>query len=347
VLSDRRVGETLKQMSRPSDQRLTREVAREICLRTNSAVLVAGSIAQVGDGYSLALKASSCGTEAVLASVEAEAANRNSVLAALHRADGQLRRQLGESLASLQKFNSPLAEATTSSLEALKLYSDGLKERQAKGSLEGIPYLQRAIEIDPTFAQAYASLGTIYANTSQWGPARDSYSRAYELRGRVNERERFLIEFLYLQYVSGESDKTIQVCRQWILSYPGDSYPHTMLGLIQLYSGQFEKAAQEFREALRLGTDTPYSNLMAASRMRVSLNGRQSWRPHRLTRKKERQNTTQALLGGKPRLGTSTEPADMRMRPWPPVMLPPYERESPWPWREPERSATLKGSPNN
>ncbi len=264
VLSDRQVGETLKQMSRPSDQRLTREVAREICLRTNSAVLIVGSISHAGDRYSLALNASSCEDKAVLASVTAESADRSSIPTALHRADEQLRQDLGESLPSLQKFNSPLAEATTSSLEALKLYSVGLKERQTKGSLAGIPHMLRATEIDPTFAQAYARLGSMYFNTSQWGPARDSYQRAYELRGRVSQRERFYIEYSYFQNVSGEFDKAILVCQDWSRSYPGDSYPHSVMGLIHLNLGQIEKAAQEFLESLRLGTDTPYSNLMAA-----------------------------------------------------------------------------------
>jgi len=130
--------------------------------------------------------------------------------------------------------------------------------------LEGIPYMKRAIEIDPNFAQAHASLGAMYVNTSQWRLANGSYTRAYELRSRVSERERFYIEFNYFQYVLGESDKAIQVCQEWIRSYPNDSVPHSRLGMNLLYLGQFEKATQEFLEALRLGTDTPYSNLMAA-----------------------------------------------------------------------------------
>jgi len=264
VISDRRVATTLTEMKRTASERLTREIAREICLRTNSKALIAGSIDQVGDRYMLALKGLNCQTQDIVAGVEAEAENRNSVLPALHEAGTKLRRKLGESLSSLQRFDSPLGEATTSSLEALQTYSRGQAERQAKGSLEGIPYMKRAIEIDPNFAQAHASLGAMYLNTSQWRLADGSYMRAYELRSRASERERFYIEFNYFQYVLGESDKAIQVCQEWIRSYPSDSVPHSRLGGNYLNLGQFEKATQEFREALRLGTDTPYSNLMAA-----------------------------------------------------------------------------------
>jgi eukaryotic-like serine/threonine-protein kinase len=264
VISDQKVATILKEMQKTASERLTREVAREICLRTNSKALIAGSISQISDRYMLALQVLNCQTQDIVASIKAEAENRNSVLPTLHRADAQLRQKLGESLGSLQKFDSPLVEVTTSSLEALQTYSRGQAERQEKGSLEGIPYMKRAIEIDPNFAQAHASLGAMYLNTSQWGLASGSYTRAYELRSRVSERERFYIEFNYFQSVLGESDKAIQVCQEWIRSYPNDSVPHSRLGMNLLYLGQFEKATQEFLEALRLGTDTPYSNLMAA-----------------------------------------------------------------------------------
>ena len=264
LVSDQRIARTLKVMQKPNFERLTEEIAREICLRTNGKALIAGSITPVGDHYRVTLKAVNCQTRDTLTSVVAEAESRTSVVPALHRAGVQLRQQLGESLVSLQKFDIPLVEATTSSLEALQTYSRGLAERQAKGSLEGIPYMQRAIEIDPNFAQAHASLGSMYINTLQWKPATRSYSRAYELLSRVSERERFYIEFNYFQYVSGETDKAAQVCQEWIRSYPNDSVPHSRLGMDLLESGQLEKATREFREALRLGTDTPYSGLMAA-----------------------------------------------------------------------------------
>jgi len=264
VLSQQRVTTTLKQMEKPADERLTVRIAREICLRTNSKALIAGSIALVGERYTFNLRVLDCQNEEILTSVVSEAENRNLVLPALHRADEQLRRNLGESLGSIKAFNVPLAEATTSSLEALQLYSQGQAERQVKGSLAGIPYLKRAIEIDPNFGQAYASLGSMYLNTSQWALAKSSYRSAYALGNRVSERERFYIEFYYFQYITDESDTSIRVCNEWIRSYPNDSIPHSRLGAVFLALGRFEKATQEYREALRLGTDTPYSGAMLA-----------------------------------------------------------------------------------
>jgi eukaryotic-like serine/threonine-protein kinase len=264
VLSQQRVTATLKQMEKAADERLTVKIAREICLRTNSKALIVGSIVLVGEHYRLNLKVLDCQNEEVLTSVGSEAEDRNSVLSALHKADAQLRRNLGESLVSLRAFNLPLAEATTSSLEALQLYSQGQAERQAKGSLAGIPFLKRAIDTDPNFGQAYASLGAMYLNTSQWELAKSSYRNAYELSNRVSERERLYIEFYYFQYITDESDSAIQVCDEWIRSYPTDSIPHSRLGGVFLALGKFDEAAQEYREALRLGTDTPYSGAMLA-----------------------------------------------------------------------------------
>jgi eukaryotic-like serine/threonine-protein kinase len=264
VLSQRRVTATLKQMEKAGDERLTVKNAREICLRTNSKALIAGSIALVGEHYTLNLRVLDCQNEEVLASVGSEAENRSLVLPALHKADEQLRRKLGESLDSLKAFNLPLAEATTSSLEALQLYSQGQAERQTHGSVAGIPYLKRAIDVDHNFGLAYASLGSMYLNTSQWGLAKSSYRSAYELSNRASERERFLIEFYYFRYITDESDTVIRVCDEWIRSYPNDSIPHSRLGSIFLEQGKFDRAAQEYREALRLGTDTPYSGAMVA-----------------------------------------------------------------------------------
>lgn len=262
VLSQRRINATLKQMERAADERLTERTAREICLRTNSKALVAGSISVVGGQYTLNLKALDCQTEETLTSVDTKAENSKLVLPALHRADEQLRRNLGESLASLRSFNLPLADATTSSLEALQLYSKGQAERQAKGSLAGIPYLKRAIDIDPNFEQAYASLGAMYLNTSQWELAKSSSRSAYLLSFRVSERERLYIESFYFQYITNEFPSAIRVYEEWIRSYPNDSIPHSRLGAIYLELGNFDKAVQEYQEALRLGTDTPYSGAM-------------------------------------------------------------------------------------
>lgn len=154
---------------------------------------------------------------------------------------------LGESLDSVQAFSAPLIEATTVSLEALKVYSQGLAERQAKGSLEGIPYMKRAVDIDPNFALAYNRLGAMYANMSQWDLAIESFRRAYQLRSRVSEREKFYIESDYFRYVLDESDNATRVCEDWTRSYPNDSIPHSRLGLLYLGLGQFEKQLKSSR----------------------------------------------------------------------------------------------------
>ena len=192
VLPDQKVTATLKLMNQRPDQRLTQEIAREVCQRTDSKALVTGSIASVGSQYLIALKVSNCQTGDSLAAVETQAEGRDKVLKALGDAGNQLREKLGESLASVQKFDKPLDQATTSSLEALKAYTDAVKPEI--GQAAALPYLKRAVELDPTFARAYASLGTAYAALNQASLAIENYKKAYELRDRVSERERFYIE---------------------------------------------------------------------------------------------------------------------------------------------------------
>ena len=262
VVGDRRITAALKQMEKPVDTRLSHEVAREVCLRTNSKAYVAGSIAQEGDKYQLQLETLDCETGQTIASIEREAAGRNGVIGALNSADDQLRRELGESLSSRQRFNKPLAEATTTSLEALQAFTTGQTLRQQQGSLEALPYLKRAVEIDPNFAMAYAALGATYANTDEAGLSRENLLKAFALRNRVSEWERFYIEVAYHANF-GDTDKTVRMCNEWISTYPADFYPRVRLAAQYVDLGRYQQAAEQLREAIRLAPDNyvPYVNL--------------------------------------------------------------------------------------
>lgn len=264
VVSDRRVASVLKQMGKPVDERLSREIGREVCLRTNGKALIAGSIAQEADGYELQLDALNCATEQTIASVRAQALKPDEVLGALDRADAQLRRKMGESLPSVRKFDKPLAEATTTSLEALQAFSTAQSLRQQKGNTEALPYIQRAVQLDPNFAQAYAILGGMYANLGEPTLARENLERAFELRNRVSEAERYYIEAAYYDTVVGESDQLLQTCQEWIRSYPSDAVPHMRLASQYGLRGRYDEDARELREAIRLAPDspTPYTNLI-------------------------------------------------------------------------------------
>jgi len=258
VLPDRRIAETLKLMNRAANERLTKPIAREICQRTNSKVYVAGSVAQIGHQYLLTLKAISCDTDDTVASVEEKAENNDRVLTALDHASIGLRKKLGESLASLRQHNKPLEEVTTSSLEALQAFSQA-RRSQMTGIGDPIPYLKHALELDPNFAPAYAALGSCYFNLNQTNLAILNYKKAFELRDRVTERERFLIDGLYYGFATGQLDKAIQVYTEWIQTYPEDEIPHATLGVIYSRIGQYEKAANEMRERMRLTSKPDYN----------------------------------------------------------------------------------------
>jgi eukaryotic-like serine/threonine-protein kinase len=266
VLPPARVTATLKAMNRPAGDRLSRTVAREVCLRSNSKVYLAGSIARKGDGYTLTLNALNCATNEVVASTEVVAKDRDAVIPMLGESGKKMRSRLGESLSSLAKFDKNLATATTSSLEALQAYSAGMETLSTKGQAESLPYFQRAISFDPNFASAFTALGACYQALLQWAAARKNYEKAFELRQRVSERERFAIESNYYQNATGETPGVIQTSIEWIRLYPSDSAPHSILGLSYLRSGETEKAAQAFWEAQRLAPNAngPYGNLTAA-----------------------------------------------------------------------------------
>ena len=265
VLADRKVNATLKLMNRAPSERITQEVAREICIRTNSKGLLTGSIASIGSQYLIGLKAVNCQTGDTLASAEATAENRDKVLKALGDVGNELREKLGESLASLEKYNKPLEQATTSSLEALKAFTDGRRLQNEKGDAEALPYHKRALELDPNFARAYAALGVSYSNLNQSGLAAENLKKAYELRERVSERERFYIEATYYGFVTGEVEKANQSYAQLVQAYPDDFAAHTNLGNNLNLLGQYEKAAVETRLSLQTAPGgVAYSNLMAS-----------------------------------------------------------------------------------
>jgi eukaryotic-like serine/threonine-protein kinase len=265
IMSEERIQQTLKLMEQSPDARLTPEIAREVCQRTSSAAVLDGSIAQIGSEYSLILKAVNCATGDSLASSEAQAADKNQVLDALGKAAADIRGKLGESLSTIQQFDTPVEQASTSSLEALQAYSLARKMMGANDFAGSIPILQRAIALDPNFAMAYAVLGTSYTDIGEPALAAVQGQKAYELRDRVSERERFYIDSHYYQYVLGDLDKSTQTYEIWARDYPRDEVPPTNLGFIDGATGQYGKGLAESQAAFRLNpSGLNYSNLVGA-----------------------------------------------------------------------------------
>ncbi len=252
LLSERRVNETLKLMGRSADDRLTANVAREVCQRTSSKAMLTGSIAGLGSQYVIGLKAVDCNSGDVLAETQEQAAGKEAVLKALDAAVVSLRSKLGESLSSVQKYDTPLADATTPSLEALKAYSLGWKKAMAKEETAALPFFKRAVDLDPNFAMAYARMATFYSNLNEIGRGAENARKAYDLREKVSERERFFIEGIYYISATGELEKAAQTFELWQQTYPRDDAPHRALGITSGILGDRGKALEEFQEALRL-----------------------------------------------------------------------------------------------
>ena len=252
MISDRKVNQTLKLMGRPAEDRLTPEVTREICQRTGSKAMLTGSIAELGNQYVIGLKAVTCQSGDVLAAAQEEAAGKEGVLKALDAAAVSLRGKLGESLSTVQEYATPLADSTTPSLEALKAFSLGQKTRATRGATAALPFFTRAVELDPHFAEAYSTLAVNYHNLNEGGLAEEYARKAYDLREKVSERERFSIEAFYYKYVTGELEKAAQTFELWQQTYPRNFTPYTDLGVISFILGNYEKALIEYREALRL-----------------------------------------------------------------------------------------------
>ena len=251
ILSERKVEETLRLMGRPTTEKISRDVARELCIRTGSKAIVLGSISNLGGQYILGLNAVGCSNGDTLAEEQEQAATKGDVLKALGTAASALRGKLGESLATVQKFDVPV-EATTPSLEALKAYSMGITTGRTKGDAEAIPFMKRAVELDPNFAMAFVGLGVEYANLGQASLAAEYAKKAYELRDRVSDRERYRISAFYFQYVTGEVEKATEAYELWAKTYPRDMVPHTNLGTIYSALGQYDKAAAETEESQKI-----------------------------------------------------------------------------------------------
>jgi eukaryotic-like serine/threonine-protein kinase len=252
LISEQRIQQVLRLMGRSADTRLTPVVAREICERTGSAAFVDGSIARLGDQYVLGLRAENCRNGDVLDEEQAEAARKEDVLGALDKTAIRLRSKMGESLSSVQKYATPVEEATTPSLDALKAYSLGRKIFFEKGNTAALPFLQRAVELDPNFAIAYRALSAVYGNLNQPQRERENIRKAYELRERVSERERFYIEANYYKDGTGEIEKAIPAYELWQQTYPRDYASYVHLGTLYFSTGNLEKAVEQTRESVRL-----------------------------------------------------------------------------------------------
>jgi serine/threonine protein kinase/tetratricopeptide (TPR) repeat protein len=263
VLSEQRVQGTLRLMGRARGDRLTPDVARDLCQRTASKAMIAGSIVQLGKSYVISLDATNCRTGDTIDKRQAKAASQDEVLTALGSAADQLRRGLGESLASIAKYDAPIQDATTKSLDALKSYSLGMVTRRRQGEAASLPFFRKAIEQDPDFALAHARLSTVLSNLDETQQSIDEVRKAYELKDRVSEPERLYIIARYNGTVENSLPKTIDTYQVWIQTYPNDYVPHTNLAIAYQQQGEYAKAVEEFQTAIRLAPDEPlpYSTL--------------------------------------------------------------------------------------
>jgi tetratricopeptide (TPR) repeat protein/predicted Ser/Thr protein kinase len=256
------VRETLRFMGQPPDERITEAVGREICSRRGVKALLHGSIASLGSRYVVTLRAISAETGDSLASTQQEAGSREEVLKALDAAASDIRERLGESLASIERFATPIEQATTSSLEALQAFSTGTELRMDGRERDAVASFERAVQLDPNFAMAYARLGTVYANIRDPTRATDYARKAYELRDRVSERERFYIDARY-HASRNESAELRKIYETWKQTYPRDTPPRNNLAVDYSESGDYERAVEEARGAHELDRSNPfpYANL--------------------------------------------------------------------------------------
>jgi DNA-binding winged helix-turn-helix (wHTH) protein/predicted Zn-dependent protease len=265
LVPDDRIHQILALMGQPAGARLTSQVAREVCERTASVAVLDGSIAALGSQYVLGLRATNCRNGEVIAEEQAQAARKEDVLMALGGIATKLRARLGESLATVEKFDTPLADVTTPSLEALKAFSLGEKENAAGRVDTGLPFFKRAVELDPNFALAYAAMSPVGGGLQEEEQAAENIRKAYVLRDKVSEKERLSIEASYYRAVTGELEKAASAYELWRQTYPRDVAPYNALGTIYRRLGQPQKALEEQREVLRRAPDraVSYQNVAA------------------------------------------------------------------------------------
>ena len=259
IVSDQRIRETLRLMGKPEDARMGPEIAKDLCVRVGSKAYIAGSIASIGTSYVIGLQAVNCATGDLLAQEQVQEPGKEEVLDGLSRAAGKLRNTLGESISSVQKFDTPLAQATTPSLEALRALSIGSDALASANYAAAISSFRRAIANDPNFAVAYGSLGAAYTNLGESNLAQENIKKAFELRGEVSERERLDIEAIYYWNVAGDLEKARDAYELLVQTYPRDSGAHFNLGNVYHGLGRLEDGLAEAREAFRLDPNSPLS----------------------------------------------------------------------------------------
>jgi eukaryotic-like serine/threonine-protein kinase len=261
LVSDEGIHQTLRMMGQPANVRLTPEITREICQRTNSATALDGSVALIGTRYNLILKAVNCTNRDILASTEAQANDKSHVLDALGIVASEMRAKLGESLSTVQKYNTPLEQATTPSLEALQAYSLGFRATWVAGDNDAaLPFLQRATQFDPNFAMAYWAMSNAYSGTGESSLAAEKIQKAFELRAGASELEKLFIETDYSSFLTGDLVKLRRSGELGAQTYPREPIFHLDLGIASNYLGQYEAGLKEHREAFRLA---PYNSLVA------------------------------------------------------------------------------------
>ncbi|MGI8899215.1 MAG: protein kinase domain-containing protein [Pyrinomonadaceae bacterium] len=256
IFPEDRVRETLRFMGRPPEERVTKDIAREICERQGIKAMLTGSIASLGSNYVITLEAVNAQSGESIAREQVEAGSKEQVLSSLGKAASDLREKLGESLSSIKKHDVPIEQATTSSLEALKAYAMGNEERAKGKPEEAVNFYKRAIELDPNFAMAYARVAVFHGNREERDEAQPYAQKAFDLRDRVSERERFYISEKYYNYVDGDIDKAMGVLQTWSRLYPNDFIPHNNLALNYMVFGKYEDALKEALEAVRLSPNT-------------------------------------------------------------------------------------------
>ena len=263
LVSDERIQKTLGLMGQKADAQLTPKLAQEVCERTSSSAVLDGSIASLGSQYVLGLRAKNCRTGDVLAEEQMQAARKEDVLNALSQIASKFRTRVGESLATVEKHSTPLEEATTPSLEALKVYSEAVRVSNSTSPGASLPLFKRAIQIDPQFAMAYANLGNVYGILGESDLSAETMKTAYQLRDRTGDSEKFFIAAIYDFRVTGNLEKVQQTCEQWVQAYPRDLTPSLLLGTVYQVTGKYEKMVQEGNTFIKLDPESfaGYSNL--------------------------------------------------------------------------------------